>query len=129
MRRTIIATLLGVFAGASGLVGLGDLSSLWADYQDSPDSFYVLSGVPLAAAAVAAVAGLLSLYATRGRWLLITLGSTALAVGFGVAVYGALTFDSSHWFIAAWVGVPAVLFFGAGLPPRKRPIRRSHQTG
>jgi hypothetical protein len=129
MRRTITATLLGAFAVASGLVGLGDLSSLWADYQDSPDSFYVLSGVPLAAAAVAAVAGSLSLYATRGRRLLITLGAVALAAGIGVAVYGAITFDSSHWGLVAWVGVPAVLFFGASGRPRMRPFHRADPTG
>jgi hypothetical protein len=118
MRRTITVTLLGAFAGASGLFALGALSNLWADYQDSPDSLYVLVGVPFAAAAVAAVAGLLSLYATRGRRLLITLGAAALAAGVGVAVYGAITFDASHWLLVAWFGVPVVLYFGAELPTR-----------
>jgi hypothetical protein len=116
MRRTIEALLLGAFAGASGLLPLGALSNLWADYQDSPDSFYVLVGVPFAAATVAAVAGLLSLKVTRTRRLLIALGSAALAGGFGVAVYGAITFDASHWVLAAWVGVLAVVFVGAEMP-------------
>ena len=129
MRRTITATLLGAFAGASGLFAVGSLENLWADYQDSPDSTYVLGGVPLAAAAVAAVALSLALHASRGRRLLIAFGAAALAGGLGVAVYGALTFDSSHWGLVAWVGIPAVLFFGAELPPRMRPFRRSDQTG
>jgi hypothetical protein len=118
MRRTTAVTMLGAFAGASGLLAFEDLSNLWAEYQDSPDSTYVLSGVPLAAAAVAAVAGLLSVYATRGRRLLITLGAAALAAGVGVAVYGAITFDSSLWGLVAWVVIPVALYFGAALPTR-----------
>jgi hypothetical protein len=129
MRRTVITTLLGAFAGASGLFAVGSLENLWADYQDSPDSTYVLGGAPLAAAAVAAVAFSLALHARRGRWLLIVFGSAALAVGLGIAVYGALKFDVSYWGLVAWVGIPAVLFFGAELPPRMRPFRRSDQTG
>jgi hypothetical protein len=118
MRRTITVTLLGAFAGASGLFAFESLSNPWADYQDSPDSTYVLGGVPLAAAAVAALAGLLSLHETRGRRLLIALGAAALAAGVRVAVYGAITFDSSHWALVAWVGIPVVLYLGAELPTR-----------
>jgi hypothetical protein len=45
---------IGVFAG---LVAYGALSNLWADYQDSSTSTYLLIGLPALAACVAALVG------------------------------------------------------------------------
>jgi hypothetical protein len=54
--RYLLAGLLVVLAAAAGFLALGPLSNLWADYQDSPTSTYLLFGLPFVALSLAALA-------------------------------------------------------------------------
>lgn len=63
--RTAVALGLLVFATALFLTALGPLHNLWADYQDSPDSTYLLFGLPLVVAGLICLAGAARLF--RGR--------------------------------------------------------------
>jgi len=53
--RALLVTFLLVVAAVSAAVGFGALSNLWADYQDSPASTYLLIGIPAVAFAFAAL--------------------------------------------------------------------------
>ena len=55
--RFLLATASIVVACLSGIWAFGMLSNLWADYQDSAPSTYLLFGVPPLALGVAALAG------------------------------------------------------------------------
>jgi hypothetical protein len=44
--RAVAVICLLIVAAGSGLVGFGAISNLWADYQDSPTSTYLLIGIP-----------------------------------------------------------------------------------
>jgi hypothetical protein len=54
--RYLHAAFLFAFAVVAGLAAIGALWNLWADYQDSPTSTYLLIGLPSLALSVAAVA-------------------------------------------------------------------------
>jgi hypothetical protein len=56
------AVLLILFAAAAGAVAWGSLSNLWAEYQDSPTSTYLLIGLPALALCLA------SLVAAAASW-------------------------------------------------------------
>ena len=57
MRKALAALLFGI-AGALVLLSYFALENLWADYQDSPDSFYItVAGIEIAIAAAAAAGG------------------------------------------------------------------------
>jgi hypothetical protein len=64
MRRLALPVLL-VAAAGSGLVAWGSLSNLWAGYQDSPTSTYLLIGVPALAFCVAALLAAVGLWRDR----------------------------------------------------------------
>jgi hypothetical protein len=53
--RVLLAALLVALAAAAGLSAWGVLSNLWADYQDSATSTYLLIGLPLLAFSGAAL--------------------------------------------------------------------------
>ena len=55
--RFLLATVLIAVALLSGALAYGALSNLWADYQDSQPSTYLLLGLPPLALGVAAAAG------------------------------------------------------------------------
>lgn len=48
MARALAVAFLLVVAAVSGALAFGALSNLWADYQDSPASTYLLYGLPAA---------------------------------------------------------------------------------
>jgi hypothetical protein len=50
--RGALALLLGVTGLVSLYVAWGPLSNLWADYKDSPDSTYLIFGLPFLAVAL-----------------------------------------------------------------------------
>lgn len=52
--RFLLAAFLLAVAVVTGLVAYGALQNLWADYQDSPTSTYLLIGLPLLAFSLAA---------------------------------------------------------------------------
>jgi purine-cytosine permease-like protein len=54
--RFALAFLLVLLAVVSAVVAWGPLHNLWADYKDSPDSTYLLFGLPFVAIAVACLA-------------------------------------------------------------------------
>ena len=56
--RWVTVAFLALVAAGSAFVALGALSNLWADYQDSSTSTYVVIGAPFAALSVAAVVAL-----------------------------------------------------------------------
>ena len=60
--RKVIAAFLFMVAGALLLLVWYALDNLWADYQDSPDSFYISAAAIEAATAVA--------FAALGAWML-----------------------------------------------------------
>ncbi len=62
LMRLLTTTLLAVVAVGAGLFALGALSNLWADYQDSPTSTYLLFGLPPLAICLAAVAAAVRLW-------------------------------------------------------------------
>ena len=47
-----LALLLSVTGVASLIVAWGPLHNLWADYKDSPDSTYLIFGLPFVAVAL-----------------------------------------------------------------------------
>jgi hypothetical protein len=47
--------LLAALGLAAGVAAWGVLKNLWADYQDSPTSTYLMMGLPLLAFSVAAL--------------------------------------------------------------------------
>ena len=53
--RIALAILLILIGAASVLISLGPLSNLFADYQDSPASTYLLYGLPPLAGGLAAL--------------------------------------------------------------------------
>ena len=64
MRYALAATLLAVAFGAARFA-YGALSNLWADYQDSPTSTYLLIGLPALALMFAALVAAASLLLRR----------------------------------------------------------------
>jgi len=52
--RFLLSAFLAGLGVATGLLAFGALSNLWADYQDSSTSTYLLIGIPLLAFSVAA---------------------------------------------------------------------------
>ena len=55
--RHLLAGVLVVLAVAAGYFAWGVLSNLWADYQDSATSTYLMFGLPFLAVSLAALAG------------------------------------------------------------------------
>ena len=55
--RVVFALILLGLAAVFFVASYGPLHNLWAEYQDSPNSTYLLYGLPLIAAGVACVAG------------------------------------------------------------------------
>jgi hypothetical protein len=53
--RVLVAIALIVVGAVAALIAWGALSNLWADYQDSPTSTYLLIGLPSLAFSVAAL--------------------------------------------------------------------------
>ena len=53
--RVLAALFLVAVAVVCAFVAWGALSNLWADYQDSPTSTYLLIGLPLLAFSLAAL--------------------------------------------------------------------------
>ena len=60
--RLLATTLLAAVAVGAGLFAWGVLSNLWADYQDSPTSTYLLLGLPALAVCLAAVGATIRLW-------------------------------------------------------------------
>jgi hypothetical protein len=63
--RLVVAAALLALAVAAGVFAWGVLSNLWADYQDSATSTYLLFGLPLLALSVAALVGAVTLLRRR----------------------------------------------------------------
>ena len=62
----VVATLaLVLIAVVAALLSWGALSNLWADYQDSPTSTYLLVGIPPLLIALAAAVGAVRLWQRR----------------------------------------------------------------
>ncbi len=55
--RIVLAIGLVVLGVLSGLAAYGALHNLWADYQDSPTSTYLLIGLPALALCITALVG------------------------------------------------------------------------
>jgi len=55
--RYVRAGLLALLAALAAVIAYGPLHNLWADYQDSPTSTYLLFGLPFVEIALAALAG------------------------------------------------------------------------
>jgi hypothetical protein len=53
--RVVVAAALVLVAGFAALSAYGALQNLWADYQDSETSTYLVVGVPLLVVSVAAL--------------------------------------------------------------------------
>ena len=51
--RIVLAIALLLVGVVSGMLAYGALSNLWADYQDSPTSTYLLIGLPALALSAA----------------------------------------------------------------------------
>jgi hypothetical protein len=64
MRWIVLVFLLVVGAGA-GAVAWGALSNLWADYQDSPSSTYLMVGLPALTLCLAALLAAASIWRQR----------------------------------------------------------------
>ncbi len=63
--RFLLAAFLFTVAVVTGLVAYGALQNLWADYQDSPTSTYLLIGLPLLAFSVAALVSAVAVLVRR----------------------------------------------------------------
>jgi hypothetical protein len=63
--RFLLAAFLIAVAAATGLVAFGALQNLWADYQDSPTSTYLLIGLPLLALSLAALVSAVTVLVRR----------------------------------------------------------------
>jgi hypothetical protein len=63
--RVAASLLLLAVAVPAGMLAWGALSNLWADYQDSPTSTYLLVGLPPLAACLGALVAALLIW--RGR--------------------------------------------------------------
>jgi len=62
LMRLLASTLLIAIAALAGAMAWGALSNLWADYQDSPTSTYLLLGLPALAVCLAAVGATVRLW-------------------------------------------------------------------
>jgi hypothetical protein len=62
MRRVVLGGLLIAVAAISGVAAFGALENLFADYQDSPSSTYLMIGLPCLALCVAALVSLVGLW-------------------------------------------------------------------
>ena len=55
--RFLLASFLIAIGVIAGWLAYGVLQNLWADYQDSPTSTYLMFGLPLLAFSLAALVG------------------------------------------------------------------------
>ena len=63
--RILLAGFLIAVAAAAALVAYGALQNLWAEYQDSPTSTYLLIGLPALAFSVAALVSAVTVLVRR----------------------------------------------------------------
>jgi hypothetical protein len=63
--RFFVVVFLIVLAAGAGMAAIGALSNLWADYQDSPTSTYLMIGLPALAVCAAALFAAVQIW--RGR--------------------------------------------------------------
>jgi hypothetical protein len=63
--RLLACALLVALAAGAGMLAVGALSNLWADYRDSPVSTYLIVGLPALAVCALALAAAVLIW--RGR--------------------------------------------------------------